>query len=74
MTERAALALSPELRRWHEHVRACQASSQTMVAYAKAHGGRSASELKINELGPGWWLYMTICWGVGGWRGRRTLG
>ncbi len=37
MTERAVLALSPELRRWHEHVRACQASSQTMVAYAKAH-------------------------------------
>jgi hypothetical protein len=37
MTERAVLALSPELRRWHEHLRACQASSQTMVAYAKAH-------------------------------------
>ncbi|MCA1676574.1 MAG: hypothetical protein LC799_31840, partial [Actinobacteria bacterium] len=46
----------------------------TLRGEIKQLGGRSASELKINELGPGWWLYMTICWGVGGWRGRRTLG
>ena len=35
MTEKPALP--PELRFWHEHVCAWQASDQTMVAYAKAH-------------------------------------
>ena len=35
MTEKPALP--PELRSWREHVCACQASGQTMVAYAKAH-------------------------------------
>ena len=35
MTEKPALP--PELRPWREHVCACQASGQTMVAYAKAH-------------------------------------
>jgi hypothetical protein len=37
MTERAVLALPAELRPWQEHVCACQASGQIMVAYAKAH-------------------------------------
>ncbi len=37
MTERAVPALPPELRPWREHVCACQASGQTMVAYAKSH-------------------------------------
>ncbi len=37
MTKKAVPALPPELWPWHEHVCACQASGQTMVAYAKAH-------------------------------------
>lgn len=38
MTERANSALPGELRRWYEHLCACEAGGQTMVAYAKAHG------------------------------------
>jgi len=37
MTEKARSALPAKLWSWHEHVCACQASGQTMVAYAKAH-------------------------------------
>lgn len=37
MTEKAIPALPTKLWPWHEHVCACQASGQTMVAYAKAH-------------------------------------
>jgi IS66 Orf2 like protein len=37
MTEKARSALPAKLWPWHKHVCACQASGQTMVAYAKAH-------------------------------------
>lgn len=36
MTEKAIPALPAKLWPWHEHVWACQASGETMVAYAKA--------------------------------------
>jgi hypothetical protein len=37
MTEKAIPALPAKLWPWHKHVCACQASGQTMAAYAKAH-------------------------------------
>jgi hypothetical protein len=37
MTEKAIPALPAKLWPWHKHVCACQASGQTMVAYANAH-------------------------------------
>jgi hypothetical protein len=40
MTERVVPALPAEPRSWQEHVCACQASGQTMAAYANAKAHR----------------------------------
>jgi hypothetical protein len=38
MSEEQMPALMARLRGWRDHVRACEASGQTMAEYAKAHG------------------------------------
>jgi hypothetical protein len=38
MSEEQMPALTARLQGWLDHVRACEASGQTMAEYAKAHG------------------------------------